>query len=67
MEYNFWKEKTILLIDDSIIEGTNIKSIYENIKRKLPDSEVITYIIKWDETKWKNNKKLKKVIKFKYY
>lgn len=61
MEYNFWKEKTILLIDDSIIEGTNIKSIYENIKRKLPDSEVITYIL-MGETKWKNNKKLKKDI-----
>ena len=61
MEYNFWKEKTILLIDDSIIEGTNIKSVYENIKRKLPDSEIITYIL-MGETKWKNNKKLKKDI-----
>ncbi len=55
LEFNFWKEQKIVLVDDSIITGQHLKKSYYMIKRKIEGANIVPYVFA-AESKWENMK-----------
>lgn len=59
LEFDFWNERKIVLIDDSIITGYHLKKTYYMIKRKIENANIIPYVFaaesNWKNPEWRNN------------
>ena len=54
LDFDFLKEKDVILVDDSIISGLQIQKSYELVKHKTAAKSIFAYIFA-AESKWKSN------------
>lgn len=59
LEFDFWLDREIVLIDDSVITGHHLKAAYAMVKRKVEKAKIIPYVFameeKWDDTSSREN------------
>ena len=53
LEFDFWTEQEIVLVDDSVITGHHLKETYAMIKRKVEKVKIIPYVFAL-EAKWED-------------
>lgn len=59
LEFDFWLDREIVLIDDSVITGHHLKAAYAMIKRKVEKAKIIPYVFameeQWDDISFREN------------
>lgn len=68
LEFDFWPDQEIVLIDDSVITGHHLKSAYDMVKRKITEAKIIPYVFameeKWNDANLRRNDEIFKNLRY---